>query len=865
MALTKQLTEEEWALLAIIDDPILLGEFCRNTADGSPHKEEWPKRRWKYRWYQKDLLSDRSEFIVLTGGRAIGKCNPLFSRIYIYPFGYMTIRDILTWDKKSHPLKNVSVYGVDENKELTQRRMRLDKNGYKETFVVTTARGHIFEGTGNHPIMTPKGYVNIDDLHVGDQVGVATFLPHESRQSLFTWEELRWFGYTFGQDKVSPEFGIKVGFQRNILELHRLAENFDARVFQNANGTYSLLRKRGPYKHYCTLLLSKMGLNNVNIDGIWRIPFPVKAERLENIKIFLESFISANAKVATDASSVVINHRHKTFTYDLQELLLRFGVESRVEQNGDRWDLIIDEYEHIYQLFTELDVPGISGKHLKLPARLTTPANYMRWDHIVSIESAGIKPTFAIYVPEIHNYIANNLFVHNSIVLEDRLVYEAVNAEKEFPNDTKEQVLVTPNTAQMTRLLDSKILRFSNSPLLKDFLRGNVNRSKGLLDFPLGSTIYKFFARIAGTKGENNMVSMHATKIKGDEMQIFPMSSFIQLGPGYNSWHENASQFFAGVPNGLREGNVLYYLDEKNARFKKYRIPAHENPFYTRHDDVQNMINYGGADSEDYIHLVLGRHGDPTFSIIPRDKIMTEPYEFYSDRYTQADKHHGRSYKQLFKLLQIPKSKNELCVLAVDTGYADPTVAQVICKDKDGIWRTWARYRMTRIPFPEQAEIIDWLDNHYNFNIISIDLGAGGGGIGLSQDLMSDRYPRHKQYNKRIHGVRFNDFIDQGEDNSGNALKTQAKSYAGQELARMITEGDLRFSEVDMEGMSQMERVAYQRQSNGTNKYFIMSDSGHGKSKDDHIFASYIVFILTLLTRMMEKPRRKLIAPSWIK
>lgn len=547
MALTKQLTEEEWDLLAIIDDPILLGEFCRNTADGSPHKEEWPTRPWKYRWYQKDLLSDKSEFIVLTGGRAIGKCSPLFERVYIYPFGYVTIRDILGWDKKGHPLKNVTIYGVDSNNELVQRRLRVDKNGYKQTFKVKTTQGHIFEGTGNHPVMTPKGYVNIEDLYPGDQVGVATFLPHESQQSMFTWEELRWFGYTFGQDKVLPQGGIKVGFQRNILELQRLAKNFDARLVLNANGTYSLLRKRGPYKHYCTILLAKMGLNNVNIDGIWRIPFAIKAECLDNIKVFLESFISAYAKVAPDASNVVINHRHKTFAYDLQELLLRFSVESRVEQDGERWNIIIDEYQHVYQLFTSLDVPGVSSKHLKLPARLPTPAEHMRWDHVVSVEDAGIKPTFALYVPEIHNYISNNLFVHNSIVLEDRLVYEAVNAEKEFPNDTKEQVLVTPNMAQMTRLLDSKILRFSNSPLLKDFLRGNVNRSKGLLDFPLGSTMYKFFARIAGTKGENNMVSMHATKIKGDEMQIFAMSSFIQLGPGYNSWHVNASQLFAGV------------------------------------------------------------------------------------------------------------------------------------------------------------------------------------------------------------------------------------------------------------------------------------------------------------------------------
>lgn len=866
MALKKQLTDAEWDLLSITTDPILLGEFLRSTSDGSPFPEEWPKQKWKYRWYQKDLLSDKSEFIVLTGGRAIGKCSPLFARIYVYPFGYVTIRDLLSWRKAGHPLCNIPLYTVDENKKLTQRRLRIDKNGYKEVFKVTTAQGHIFEGTANHPLFTPKGYVNIEELHLGDEVGIATRLPHDSQQNCLSWEELRWFGYNMGKDKVSPEAPTRLRTQKSVLEYQHIAEYMAAKVFRHPNGEYSILRKRGPYKHYMTKVMDSLGAKNPNVNGFTRLPYVLKAERLENNKVFLEAFISTFATIAEDASSVVITHQAKTFAYDIQELLLRFAVESRVEKIDERWHVTVDRYESIYTLFTALEVPGISGKHLKLPLREKTPTDYMRWDYITSIESTGIKPTFAIYVPFTHNYISDNLLVHNSIVIEDRLIYEAVNADLEFPNATKEQVFVTPNLSQMVRLLDSKIMRFMSSRMLKDFLQGNVNRTKGTLDFPLGNTNYRFFSRIAGSAGETNMVSMHATKIKGDEMQIFPMPAFIQLGPGYNYFDDNSSQFFAGVPNGGREGNVLYYLDQKNDRFKKYRIPAHENPWYTREQNVQDIIQYGGnEETEDYLHLVLGQHGDPTFSIIPRDKIVTEPFDFYSERYSQTDKHAGRSYKQLFNLHKIPDSKNELAVLAVDTGYADPTIAQVICKDRNGVWRTWARYRMTRIPFPEQAEILDWLDNFYNFNIIAVDLGAGGGGIGLSQDLMSDRFPRTKQYSKRIHGVRFNDFIEQGEDSDGNALKAQAKSYAGQELARIITEGGLIFSEVDLEGMSQMERVAYQRQSNGTNKYFIFSDDGRGKSKDDHIFASYIVFVLTLLTRMMEKPKRKLIGAKWFK
>ncbi len=216
------------------------------------------------------------------------------------------------------------------------------------------------------------------------------------------------------------------------------------------------------------------------------------------------------------------------------------------------------------------------------------------------------------------------------------------------------------------------------------------------------------------------------------------------------------------------------------------------------------------------------------------------------------------------QLHKLPETKSTVRILAVDTGFTDPTIAQVMGQDKQGVWRTFVRYRLTRIPFPEQADVIDWLDSFYDFNMICVDLGAGGGGIGLTQDLQSNRFSKTKRYDKRIYGVRFNDNLDAGETVAGIPMKIQAKSYAGQELGRLVTEGRMVFSELDMEGVSQLERIAYQRRADGTNQYFVLSDKGAGKSTDDHIFASYVVFTLTLLTSLFEKPRRKLAKPRFM-
>src|SRR5688572_24226789 len=140
MPLVRRLEEDEWDVLSIITDPILLGEFLRNTADGSQIREEWPKVPFKYRWYQKDLLTDKSEYISLVAGRAVGKCNSMHSRIYVHPYGYLPINEILKFRAPILEHGPLTIACINpETKQLEQRRFKITKNGRFDVFRVTTA------------------------------------------------------------------------------------------------------------------------------------------------------------------------------------------------------------------------------------------------------------------------------------------------------------------------------------------------------------------------------------------------------------------------------------------------------------------------------------------------------------------------------------------------------------------------------------------------------------------------------------------------------------------------------------------------------------------------------------------------------
>lgn len=862
MPLERKLSAEELDFLEVLQDPIWLGEFLRSTADFSGNEDtrnEAAKNPWNYRWYQKDLLTDQNEFILLRGGRSIGKCHPLSSRIYTYPYGYMYIVDLIRTYKDKYFLLPT----VNEKGEWVQRRAIIEKDGYVAPLRIITESGNKLDVTKNHPIMTPKGWVHADKLQVSDTVAVATNLPSENTNNAFHWAELRWLGYMLmSQTHIRVQMPLDVKFQANVRELRQIAEYFDVNLEKNRDGSYQLIRKKGFAKHHGSKVLKLLAFTKWNENGIKRIPKELKAERLSNVKIFLESLLSVYAEF-TSNEVTIRRTGYPTVMRDIQELLLRFGVETTYQDNPDTSEVILKtrDYNAFYTLFSKFSIPGVGVKDLIPPVSYEIADGNFRFEPIVSIEERPPQPTWAIQVVDYENYISDGVHVHNSAVLEDKMIYNLVNYPDMF-NVVKQSVLVTANVNQMTNILDPTINRIRASAFLREYLV-KANSSKGTWDFTFpGNVDYRFHARIAGSSGENNMVGLHLPRIYGDEIQIFPQVSWVQLRPVLND-HETPKQVFVcGVPNGVREGSVMYMLDEKNDEFKKYRVPASENRVWTQENHIREMRLYG-EESDEFQQLVLGRHGNATYAVIPRDKMQTIDIPFYSYAYGNAEQMQDMTYKQVLGLPKVTSDKTVAKVLSIDTGYTDPTIIQLIVLE-NGKWYVAARWKLTRIRYPEQADIIDWIDSFYDTDLIGIDLGAGGGGIGIMQDLTSQRFSSRNNYEKKIFGANFAANIEK-ETVMDVKVRTSAKSAAGEELASLVANGEMVFSELDYAALSQLERVSYVKRPDGSNQYFVLSETGKGKSSDDHIFASYIVFILTVgnLTAKRNK-KRKLYTPKWV-
>lgn len=595
MTLRQKLDEEELALLEIVTDPIWLHEFLRSTSDGETDKNVYPAEPWEFRDYQRQFLTDQSEFILYTGGRAIGKCSPSGSKVYTTD-GYRTIGELA---KKPYFI----TYALDvDTKEIVQRRAVAIKDKLSGAYTLTTESGFKFTGTEVHPILTPDGWRLIADLQEGDYVAVATRLPWESTRQALRWHELRILGYIILKPKFRVEGKIKPRFKKIGAEIEVIAKELLALWHKDFDGNYSIVQRAGRFKHPLTSLLEQTNLfHAMRQYGAKRIPRMIMEERLENIAVFIEALFAQFAELSMD--KIVLNTPNDLFSEDLQELLLRFGIESRIFNNGE-WHLELLDYRAVYRFWNTFTLPGISVGQLPLPAASTDVNEYMRYEKIVTkIKTHKMTDTFAVHVYEHNNYIGDNLYVHNSVVLEDKMVFDIVNSNAEFPV-TPEMVLVTSNQAQMTPLQNRLILRFGSSKFLKDFLRGNVNKSTGVMTFPRKGKPFILTMRIAGSRGENNMVGLHIPKIVGDEMQLFPLPAWTQLQPTYNSWEPKRQQVHAGVPNGLRN-SVLYVLDMQTPKYKKYRIPAPNNPYYTYENYLDDLRRYGGEQDDRFQQLNL--------------------------------------------------------------------------------------------------------------------------------------------------------------------------------------------------------------------------------------------------------------------
>lgn len=437
---------------------------------------------------------------------------------------------------------------------------------------------------------------------------------------------------------------------------------------------------------------------------------------------------------------------------------------------------------------------------------------------------------------------------------------------KVFPQDYI--VYMVPGKAQLDPVWTNLVRMFRSNSFLKQFLPSatGVNSSEFKITLLNQASL---LCRIAGQSGTGaNVIGLHTPYVIVDEAGYFPWNVFMELQPIMNTFTPGYKLFVSGVPTGVREKNVLYHCDQENSNYSKHRISAFENPRFSDKDKQFAIEQYGGEESDDYIHYVYGKHGKPVFALFDRSNFAFTNDAVY--KLTLSGMNLAEVLEEyVAKLAIFPPipSKEDKAIICIDLGYTEPSAFIILYQDKKGQIHFHGRIRLEKVSYPIQERIIDILDSKFSPQLIGIDKGAGGQGISVVQHLLEDVEYAHKDYNKRLIPIDFSTSVVIGIDSNGEEIKSKTKPFSVSVLQDYCNNHKILFSHTDLEMVAELERMTYTKTPTGDIVYRTMTQKG-GKKGEDHFTSSLLCGAMAYYLYndfMTYKPKsRSLAKPKWI-
>ena len=246
------------------------------------------------------------------------------------------------------------VYGISEQGEVrpTEISAWID-SGIQPCYRVRTRSGREVEVTGHHPFLTTHGWTPLHDLKAGDSIAIPRAVP------------------AFGNDESWP------------LEKVRLLAGS---IHKDGEKGYSAFPA-------C----------------VWTWNRPRLAEFLHILIGFFGSILAEDKLQPriefTSASQQIVA--------DVQHAFVRFGIVSTYFQIAQHaWCVQITSVSDIQRYQQEIAGVGEKIDHCKNSTIEDCPDIY--WDAIVSIEPTGEHQVYDLTVPDGNNFIAQDIFVHNT-------------------------------------------------------------------------------------------------------------------------------------------------------------------------------------------------------------------------------------------------------------------------------------------------------------------------------------------------------------------------------------------------------------------------------------------------------------------
>lgn len=344
-----------------------------------------------------------ADLIIVAARPSMGKCLKFDAEVVDAATGEVrTIQEMVTAGRA-----NLLTLGADHRFRPAAPSHFVD-DGIKPVYRVRTSGGRQVETTLTHPFLTPSGWEPLAALEPGALVAVPRRLPVFGRTELPD-HEVKLLAYLCSgrlpaSPRVAEDFADAASAAEAILAATRATRGRAAapsRISGGAEGGEAV----------ADLLWRYPDLSRV--PAARPVPRIVFTLRREKLALFLNRLLGALAEVVEQphGHQAALALPSERMAREVQHLLLRFGVPTTRE--GGALHL------GVAATLTLVREIGIFGwERLRRWARnaqrsLLDDLDVM-WEEVTAIEEVGAFQVYDLTVPETHNFVANDVCVHNT-------------------------------------------------------------------------------------------------------------------------------------------------------------------------------------------------------------------------------------------------------------------------------------------------------------------------------------------------------------------------------------------------------------------------------------------------------------------
>ncbi len=233
---------------------------------------------------------------------------------------------------------NTSTYNEKDRKFVVSKVIDWLNQGKKESFEIKTNDGHILQLTHDHLVLTFNGWKQVKNLTKEDSLAIPYKIPNTIKHGNLKDEEIKAIAYILGDGNfTNSNYALSfTNIDKEIIDdFNNALGSFNCELNQRSYKDFQVIKNKnlpqGSYQSPVKILLKGVGLFGKKSP---QKDIPSEIFQLSNrqLGVFISRLWSCDGHVNLNSRAIIYSSSSLTLIKQLQFLLLRFGIVSRLYQ-----------------------------------------------------------------------------------------------------------------------------------------------------------------------------------------------------------------------------------------------------------------------------------------------------------------------------------------------------------------------------------------------------------------------------------------------------------------------------------------------------------------------------------------------------